>query len=37
MITVTEPQVWTIIGVSAATLLGTMTLLSTVLMRSISG
>ena len=32
----TEPQVWTIIGVFAATLLGTMTLLSTVLMRSIS-
>lgn len=37
MITLTEPQIWTIIGVFAATLLGTMTLLSTVLMRSISG
>lgn len=33
----TEPQIWTIIGVFAATLLGTMTLLSTVLTRSISG
>lgn len=28
MITLTEPQVWTIIGVFAATLLGTMTLLT---------
>ncbi len=37
VITLTEPQLWTIIGVFAATLLGTMTLLSTVLMRSISG
>lgn len=33
----TEPQIWTIIGIFAATLLGTMTLLSTVLTRSISG
>jgi hypothetical protein len=37
VITLTEPQIWTIIGVFAATLLGTMTLLSTTLMRSISG
>lgn len=37
VITVSEPQVWTIIGIFAATLLGTMTLLSTVLARTISG
>jgi hypothetical protein len=33
VITLTEPQVWTIIGIFAATLLGTMTLLT----RSIGG
>ncbi|MFN8126207.1 MAG: hypothetical protein U0R64_06850 [Candidatus Nanopelagicales bacterium] len=33
MITVTEPQVWTVIGVFAAGLLGVLTLMSTMFLR----
>jgi hypothetical protein len=33
MITVTEPQVWTMIGLMAAVFLGTMTLISTMFTR----
>ena len=36
MITVTEPQVWTLIGVFAAVMLGGMTLMTTLLMRTIT-
>ena len=36
MIALTEPQTWTTIGVLAATLLGTITLVSTMLMRTIT-
>jgi hypothetical protein len=37
VITLTEPQTWTTIGVLAAALLGMMTLITTVLTRSIGG
>ncbi|MFV0432633.1 MAG: hypothetical protein ACK5LO_01420 [Leucobacter sp.] len=36
MIEVTEPQVWTLIGVFAATMIGVMTFLSQAATRSIS-
>ena len=36
VIALTEPQTWTTIGVLAATLLGTITLVSTMLMRTIT-